>query len=117
MCQFILLHTLCNHRPPQLMAGPFCRGYQQQLMATPGPAFYTTMSNRVPATCEPNARNTHKVSMWCGWECRNDHNGEIERGMGSRNQSSSAPVEPFHGLGEPGAKYGVPRIGVGWRDQ
>ena len=34
MCHFVLLRTLCDHKPPALLAGPFCQTLKQQLMGT-----------------------------------------------------------------------------------
>lgn len=126
MCYFILLHAICRHHAPILMAGPYCQALKQQLTAIDraSAAYYCAPSpggipfQLDPMTCEPNANNTCRVSMWCGWECRNSYDatssleGQFLPGPRRREESGQA-----RGLGEPGAEFGVPRSGVGWQDQ
>lgn len=114
MCHFVLLRTLCDHKPPALLAGPFCQTLKQQLMAIDDPSvgwsvghFDVVPFRLDPATCEPHLGNTLTVSTWCGWECFLSHEQNINGGESSAYASA---------LGEPGAQFGVPRTGVGWRD-
>ncbi|KAH8203385.1 hypothetical protein TruAng_002480 [Truncatella angustata] len=128
MCQFIHLNALCGHHRPIVLAGPFCQELKRQLLAIYGPVYDYYLPELAgpasipfrmdPATCEPNATNTFVVWMWCGWECRNSYDAtgaiEIQFGGGAWNAPVAAPVRD---LGEPGAVFGVERVGVGWRDQ
>ncbi|KAI1879347.1 hypothetical protein JX265_002301 [Neoarthrinium moseri] len=134
MCWFVLQHALCGHHEPKLLAGPSCRPIFEQLQrihdaipGTPGSVPQTDIQipfQMDPRTCEPNAGNTVVVGMWCGWECRNtfDPMGVIE-GMGMRWSHSEVlegggeeVVSAHAGMGEPGARFGEPRLGIGWRD-
>lgn len=99
------------------MAGPYCQALKQQLMAIYEPfCFETTGATPFQLdalTCEPNAHNIYKVSMWCGWECRNtfDYTGALEKKFGG-GVCSQAAGNRARGLGEPDAEYGTPRSGT-----
>jgi hypothetical protein len=122
MCHFVLLQTLCRHKPPTLLAGPFCQALKQQLMAIDdsnnfagdNASFDMIVPFRLdPATCEPHLGNTLTVSTWCGWECfLSSHEQQQQNVVVGTSAGSYASR-----FGEPGAQFGVPRSGVGWRNE
>jgi hypothetical protein len=63
--------------------------------------------------------------MWCGWECRNSYDpfGAIESmgtnwGLDAAARSGQPMVGvEGGGMGEHGAVFGEPRLGIGWREE
>ncbi|KAH9899016.1 hypothetical protein F4778DRAFT_182004 [Xylariomycetidae sp. FL2044] len=124
MCVYFLLTTLCNHSPT-LLAGPSCRRIQEELARIHGASAWDTPEalNSVPFAwpdeCLPSSDNVRVVSSsrWCGWECRNTYDaGGVRERLASGEEGGAECPRSSEGMGVPGANYGVPRTGIGWRE-
>ncbi|CAJ2506764.1 Uu.00g079500.m01.CDS01 [Anthostomella pinea] len=129
MCLYILLTPLCAHAPT-LLAGPSCPRVWAELNRIHGAEAWRTAEARAslpfewPDACLPREGNVRVVptGRWCGWECRNSHSLGMEEGATGQGSDGdggvgAGGVSTTEGrMGVPGARYGVERPGVGWRE-
>ncbi|KAK7940963.1 uncharacterized protein PG986_013350 [Apiospora aurea] len=126
MCYYVLQLTLCGHCEPQMFAGPSCEQFLHELDRINHPAAWksaedpgaeSTIPFGWPYSCEPSPYNTVQCLIWCGWECRNTHDPWGLQECYAFPNGIKQPHEQKEPMGEPGATFGAPRLGVGWREE
>ncbi|KAK8055957.1 hypothetical protein PG993_001184 [Apiospora rasikravindrae] len=126
MCYYVLQVTLCGHCEPRMFHGPSCERFLHELDRIHHASAWKSHDNPDaeniipfgwPYSCEPSQYNTVQCLIWCGWECRNTHD------PWGHQECYAFPngIKQHHGqkepMGEPGATFGKPRPGVGWREE
>ncbi|KAI1326639.1 hypothetical protein F5Y16DRAFT_223819 [Xylariaceae sp. FL0255] len=123
MCIYILNVSLCGHQSQSLLTGPSCPRVAQEFARIYSPEAWATPEARAslpfdwPDSCSPSDANIRVMNTgkWCGWECRNTHDAAGLREC-TKDGGTDIERQGSWGMGVPGAKYGVERKGIGWRD-